>query len=62
MREGRWFLWNFFQKRPHPAEAENVSVGAIVRLLKARHIDDEEEKAEELPAERSDEAHNRPNR
>lgn len=62
MRKGRWSLWNFFEKRPQPADAENASVGAIVRLLKSRHVNAEEEKEEELPVERSDKVDNRPRR
>jgi len=49
-----WFLWNFFEKRPRPVEAENESVGAIVRLLKTRHVKTDAEKDEELSPKPSD--------
>lgn len=63
MRRAGWSFWNFFEKRPQPAEAENASVGAIVRLLKSRHGNadeqkDEEEKDEELPPRRNDDFRN----
>jgi hypothetical protein len=45
-------FWNFFEKRPQPAEAENASVGAIVRLLKSRRGKAEEE--EVVPSSRTD--------
>lgn len=60
MRRVGWSFWNFFEKRPQPAEAENESVGAIVRLLKSRRVNAEEEKDEELPPGRNDEFRNRP--
>lgn len=49
-----WPLWNFFEKRPRPREAENESVGAIVRLLKARQATTDKEKDEELSPSPSD--------
>lgn len=58
MRRTGWFFWNLFEKRPQPADAEDESVAAIVRLLKSRHVSAEEEKEEESPS-RIDQARNR---
>lgn len=53
MRKAGWCL-NFFEKRPRPADVDDESVAAIVRLPKSRHAKTEVEKDAWPSSERND--------
>lgn len=52
MRKAGWCFWNFFKKRPRPADVDDES--AIVRLPKSRHAKTEVEKDAWPSSERND--------